>query len=810
MKVSLKWLSDFVDVAEYFDKPEALADILTKAGLEVEEIQSHKRMYNSVLIGLILSKDKHPNSDKLSLCQVTTGEGVLHSIVCGAQNHAVNDRVVVALPGAKLPNGMSIGRSQVRGVDSAGMLCSDDELGLSTERADGIRILPADAPIGESFAKYIGLDDVTMELKVTPNRADCLSHYGLAREVSCLLNRPLKEIQPQVKEGSFTTQSKVTVDVVAPNACPRYCGRFIQGVKVAPSPDWLKRRLENVGLRSINNVVDVTNYVMMELGQPLHAFDAARIQSSKIIVSLSKAGEKLEALDGTQVEMKGTELLIRDGQDPVALAGVIGGKLSGVEDTTVDIFLESAYFDPSFVRKSSRAHGIQTDSAYRFSRGVNPKSTRLAMDRATELIVSVAGGEASQAPIDIYPQPIERKAIKMNIQTITDRLGYSAEAKTFESYCTRLGCEVVSQGEGQFEILPPSFRMDLESEMDFVEEYARLAGYDRIPETLPEFKQAPALHNAQYVLSRQLSRTLRASGFNEALSLAFAPHTQELSFYGERTRIQQLGLEIPAESVALLNPLSEEQNRLRAGLSFGLWKAVERNFHQGMEAGRLFEIGPVTRKTEKGYAEQLRLSLVVWGYEASVWKSGGFPLPLQIKQALSGALAFAGTLTVENLTEAKAPQFLHFGQAGRILLDGTPIGYLGSLHPVLIEEAKIRVPVAIAEVNIEGLELKLARARRYIPFSRMQAVWRDLSVVVTARTSVGAIESEIRGLKEPYLRDVVLFDLFTGGNLSENSKALGFRFQFQSAEATLKDEEVNASMDRIWNLLKEKFSAQNR
>jgi phenylalanyl-tRNA synthetase beta chain len=346
--------------------------------------------------------------------------------------------------------------------------------------------------------------------------------------------------------------------------------------------------------------------------------------------------------------------------------------------------------------------------------------------------------------------------------------------------------------------------------MDLVEEYARLAGYDRIPETLPEFKQAPAPDDAQYLLSRQLSQSLRASGFSEALSLAFAPFKEENAFYGERSRIQSLGLETPSESVALLNPLSEEQNRLRAGLSFGLWKTVERNFHQGCETGRLFEIGPVTRRIEKGYAEELRLSLVVWGHEASVWKSGGYPLPLHIKQALSSSLAFAGPMTVENLTEAKAPQFLHFGQAGQILLAGVSIGFLGALHPVLIEEAKIRVPVAIAEITLERLDANLSRARKYVPFSRMQAVRRDLSFVVSLRTSVGDIEGEIRALKTPYLREVELFDVFTGGTLAENTKALGLRFEFQSSTATLKDEEVNASMEKISNLLKDKFSAQAR
>ncbi|MCE3010898.1 MAG: phenylalanine--tRNA ligase subunit beta, partial [Proteobacteria bacterium] len=377
MKISLKWLNEFVDVQDYLKKPEALADLLTRAGLEVEEISNRAKDLDHVVSALILEKGKHPNADKLSLCQVTTGEGVVHQIVCGAQNHKQGDRVVLALPGAVLPGNFKIAQAQVRGVDSGGMLCSLKELGLAKE-SEGIVILPVDAPLGKPIAEVLGVDDVTFELKVTPNRADCLSHYGLAREVSCLLGRGLKPLIAKPALTAGQTSDQIQVDLRATDLCPRYTGRFISKVKVGPSPAWLKARLESVGLNSINNIVDVTNYVMMELGQPLHAFDVAQIQGKKIIVDRPVAGEKFMTLDGTELKLKGDELMIQDTEKSLCIGGVIGGKNSGVSEGTQTLFLEAAYFSPSSVRKSSRSHGLNTDSGYRFSRGVDPNNTLAA------------------------------------------------------------------------------------------------------------------------------------------------------------------------------------------------------------------------------------------------------------------------------------------------------------------------------------------------------------------------------------------------------------------------------------------------
>ena len=475
MKISLKWLNDYVDIKDYFRKPEELGEILTQAGLELEEITQQGKDLSHVVIGVILEKAKHPDADKLSVCRVTTGEGVVHQIVCGAQNHQANDRVIVALPGAVLPGGFAIKNSTIRGVESGGMLCSFKELGLPP-KGDGIVILPGDAPIGKEYAEYAGLDDVNFELKVTPNRADCLSHYGLAREIACLLKKELKPINPVFKINSESTKKQIQLDVRAADLCLRYTGRYIKGVRVEPSPAWLKNRLESVGLNSINNIVDITNFVMMELGQPLHAFDATAIAGQTVIVDRATLGEKFTTLDGTELKFLGGELTIRDSERALCVAGTIGGMNSGVSGKTNSVFLESAYFLPMSVRKTSRSLGIDTDSAYRFSRGVDPEGALRALDRAVELMLQIAGGEAFSDHHDFYPAPVKKSAISIDIQTVTDRLGFEAQQEKFVDYMKRLGCEVELQNGGQFLVTPPTFRVDIDHEMDLVEEYARLEG----------------------------------------------------------------------------------------------------------------------------------------------------------------------------------------------------------------------------------------------------------------------------------------------------------------------------------------------
>ncbi len=809
MKISLKWLQDFVDVQDMMAKPEALAELLTKAGLEVEEITSLAKDFQFVVTGLILEKAKHPNADKLSLCRVMTGEGVVHQIVCGAQNHKQDDKVVVALPGAILPGGFAIKNSVIRDVESGGMLCSVKELGLATE-SDGILILPENAPIGKPFAEYQGLDDVTFELKVTPNRADCLSHYGLAREVACLLGRPLKKMAPQYKVSPDSTQALVALSVQS-EQCPRYAGRALRGVKVQASPEWLKKRLQGVGLNSINNVVDVTNYVMIELGQPLHAFDMNEIKGKKIIVSQGQQGEKFETLQGVTLTLTGEELMIRDGERAVAMAGVVGGKNSGVSDATTEIFLEAAYFTPASVRKASRTHGITTDSAYRFSRGVDADNTFNAMERAVELILQVAGGEALSVPHDHYPHPIKKSPVRTEIKIISERLGYEAEAPRFEDYMTRLGCLVEKMGEGSYQILPPTYRFDLEIEMDLVEEYARLNGYDQIPETLPEQRLSPTPHDAGYLLSRKTSDVLRGAGYSQAVNMAFSGREAQEKFLGSLNALRAAGLAMSDVPVMVLNPLNAEANCMRSSLVEGLYRNSHHNFHQGVEVGRLFETGKTFSLKEGGeFQEHQHLGLVAWGYQKTLWTQvASHPLVFEVKAAVEKLLQQLHITSyqwssVQN--RGDIPDFIHRGQHAVLMVEGKAVGFIGSLHPSRLEDDKIRVPVALAELNLDLLFKGQPRGFRIETFSRYPRVERDLALVMLKPLKVGDVVREMKKSAGPLCTQIEVFDVYEGDNLAQGQKSVAFRLSYQDKTATLQDSVVNDSVTQVLAALNAKFS----
>ncbi len=815
MKISLRWLNDFVDVTEFLTAPQPLADRLTAAGLEVEEITNRAKDYENVVVGLILEKDRHPNADKLSLCKVTTGQGVVHQIVCGAQNHKANDKVIVALPGAVLPGNFAIKQSVIRGVDSGGMLCSLKELGLAQE-SNGIEILPEEAPIGESFAKYQGLDDVTVELKVTPNRSDCLSHYGLAREIAALLERPLKVVKPEWKPASDVSV-KVDLQVKESRLCPRYCGRAVQNVKVGPSPTWLKKRLESVGMKSINNIVDVTNYVMMELGQPMHAFDAASLAGSVIRVDKAKAGEKFTTLDGTQITLTGEELMIADAEKALAMAGVIGGQNSGVTDATTNIFLESAFFLPATVRKSLRAHGITTDSGYRFSRGVDPNGALVALDRATELILQVAGGQADSKCWDIFPEPSVTAPITISAAMVSDRLGYTATEENLQNYLLRLGCKVEKKDD-RLEVQAPSYRFDLETEMDLVEEYARIHGYEHIPESLPSKTVVPSVHDREYESNLQISQILRGQGYSQAMNFAFVSEAQEKQFVGNFQNLNAAGLNWSEQRIRLMNPLSEDLNVMRGTLSYGLYKNIVTNFHQGNHQGRLFEYGGVFH-WKGSYQQTPRLALAAWGQLQSMWDSSGSselakaPVVFELKSAIESLLKVWKIQSYEWITpqnRGEVPSFLHRGQYAWLKVEGRVIGFIGTLHPTLVADQKLRVDVALAELDAEVFVKSGSRGFKFQSLSKFQAVERDLSLVMSKQVASAAILKEIKKVAGPLLVSVQVVDMYQGDKLPVGQKSLTVRLHYQSQEATLQDAVIQEQQQKVLAALEKQFSASLR
>lgn len=795
MKISLQWLNDFVDVTEFYQNTQTLADLLTRAGLEVEDIQNKAKDLNNVVIGHITVKDKHPNADKLSLCQVDIGGGKIEQIVCGAQNHKQGDKVIVALPGAVLPGNFAIKKAKVRDVESNGMLCSFKELGLATE-SDGIVILPTDAPVGESFAKYGGHDDIIFELKVTPNRADCLSHYGLAREIGCLLNKPVKNPEVQKKFSSESTKAKIKLSVENSELCPRYCGRFITGVKIGDSPAWLKRRLESIGMNSINNVVDVTNYVMLEMGQPLHAFDANLIGGQTVTIRTAKAGEKFKTLKEQDVTFKGDELVIADSNGAVALAGVIGGMNSGVSEKTTTIFLESANFKAMSVRKSSRQHGIETDSAYRFSRGVDPSQTFEIMDRAVNLILQVAGGEALGDHYDIYPKPVTKAAVAISVQTITDRLGYQADGELFEQYMKGLHCKVEKVKAGEYKITPPLFRFDLERDMDLVEEYARLKGYEHITETLPTFAAEPAKHDEKYTTNQKVSLFLRGEGFDQAFNYAFTSEVEENKWITDYSIFNKLGLTMEAEAVRLRNPLSEDLNVMRRSLVYPMWKNIRENFHAGNSSGKLFEIGSTFAKVDGNYKETRKLIIAAWGEDFGLY-SKNYPLVFKLKSTIESLLQ---NLQISAYTVAPAgdvPAYLHKGQWASLVCEGKAVGYIGTVHPVILADEKIRVPVAIAEINLDMLLAGQPRPTKFKSVSPFQPVERDFAFVMASEKMVGDLTKEVKKSVGANLQSMTVFDVYEGDKMPAGQKSVALRVRLHAHDQALTEAAITEISQKV-------------
>jgi phenylalanyl-tRNA synthetase beta chain len=842
MKISLKWLKDYIDIQDYFSKPNELAALLTAAGIEVESIENLAKKFDHVVVGHILKKDVHPNADRLSLCQISTGEGVVHQIVCGAQNHKEGDRVVVALPGAVLPGNFAIKHSKIRGVESGGMLCSETELGLKKE-AEGILILPPDVPVGQLFSRYMELDDIIFELKVTPNRADCLSHVGLARELACVLGReiclPAVRLEVLPYGGGSATSSaassvgvssifssasssleQIKLDLRATDLCPRYSGRGMTGVKVGPSPEWLRKRLEVVGLNSINNIVDITNYVMHEMGQPLHAFDVRQLRGAQITIDRATAGEKFTTLDGTELAFDGTELTIRDAERAVALAGIVGGKNSGIEDDTNEIFLESAYFTPDCVRRTSRKFGIETDSAYRFARGTNPDAVVMALDRAAQLIQQVAGGQILNGLHDQYPFPVQHGAIEISLATLEGRLGYKVEPTEFISWMKRLGCEIKeidSLASGPlWSVNFPNYRWDLQLDIDLVEEYARLHGYQHIPEKLPALTDMPAAHDVGYLNEQKIRRFLQAEGCLQAINYAFTSRAFQERLLGDVRLIEATGLRSSATPVALMNPLNEEINVMRTSLVPALVKNLEYNSRQGNPYGRLFEVGHAffaqnLLDGDQQYTQEARLAFAFWGEKTDLWnKAATTPLVFQLKASIENLLRGLG-LSRWKWTQLKsAPQFLHPGQSVMLECNGKTIGFVGTVHPFWCEELKIREVCAVAELNLDRLLVGQPKSPRYQPISRFPAMERDIALLLPKELSAALVDAEIRRAAGDLLKDVSVFDVFEGASVPVGQRSVAFRLVFQSPTTTLDDLAVNALRDKALKAVESKFSVTMR
>jgi phenylalanyl-tRNA synthetase beta chain len=793
MKISWRWLQDYVDVDL---SPEEAAEKLTISGTEIGSLTPLTSELSGVVVGEVISKDKHPRADRLSVCQVNVGQEVL-TVICGAPNVAAGQKVPVALVGSVLPGGFKIEARAIRGVLSQGMICSEKELDIS-EEATGIMVLADDAPVGEALQKVLALEDMVLEADLTPNRPDCMSMVGIAREVAAICQTSVRKPAVEITEGSKPIHELVTVQVHDPEACPRYTARLIQGVKIGPSPPWLSRRLVASGVRSLNNVVDITNYVLMELGQPLHAFDYNLLAGAEIQVRRAKKGEKFVTLDEKEHLLSPEILLICDAEKPVALAGIMGGLESEVTSDTKNILLESAYFHPATTRRGSKRLNISTESSMRFERGIDPNGVLFALDRAAQLICELAGGEVAKGAVDCYPKPIEPQKITLRVQRANQLLGTKLSVDQMTAFLEGLCFETT--GEDPLEVRVPTFRPDVTREIDIIEEIARLYGYDRIEARVHAggALKIPLLWEEQAI--GEIKSALCSLGLYEVVTNSLtAP-----------ALLQAIGYQEPPREI--VNPLSEDLSVLRPSLIPGLLQVLRRNFHRAIRDIRIFELGttfhPPTR--EDFSAEKRSLCGAIAGRRRPAsWDQRDLQVDFY---DLKGLLeSFLNKLSIDNFN------FLPYdggvfrsGFSATLTVRDTHCGSLGQLAPKVKSAFELESDIFLFQLDVDTLMGTMAGERRYVGLPKFPAAERDLAIVVSEEVSAGDVDGAIRQAGGDMVVEVRLFDVYRGEQIAAGKKGLAYSLRYQSPEKTLTDAEVEEIQHRIMAVLEDKFEAQLR
>ncbi len=775
MQFSESWLRTLTNPAL---SSAELSHLLTMAGLEVEEMVAVAPTFDKVVVAQVLSKEKHPDADRLNLLSVDVGQGEPLAIVCGAGNVTVGMKAPCALVGARLP-GIEIKQAKVRGVASFGMMCSAKELGLA-EESSGLLELAADAVVGQSIRDHLELDDQLITLKLTPNRSDCLSLYGIAREVSALTGAPLQaRPQPTFKVGGHHVRK---VKVSAAQACPRYTGRVISGVNAkAATPEWMVRRLERCGLRSISALVDVTNYVLLELGQPLHAFDQCKLQGG-IEVRFAQPGEQIKLLNEQQVELQDDMLVIADGMGPVALAGIMGGAESAVDENTQDIFLESAFFTPGVIIGKARRLGFGSDSSYRFERGVDFAATEVALDRATQLILEICGGQAGPVT-EVSGALPARSAVTLRPERAQRVLGVALEADAIAHILSRLGMSYQRNG-AQFAVTPPSYRFDIAIEEDLIEEIARVHGYENIqPAPIKARMSMLPLDEARRPLAR-LRQAMVLRDYQEAVTYSFVESAWERDLCGN------------TDPVALQNPIASQMSVMRSSLLGGLLEAVRTNLARKQVRVRLFEIGGCFAAQQGAYTQQQRLASVAYGAATpEQWGLAARNVDFYDVKGDVEALFAPRRLKFEAAVHPAS----HPGRSARILLDGNPIGWVGELHPQWQQQYGLPQSLVWFEVNQDALlEAGVPTASEV---SKFPPVRRDLAVVVAENVAADSLAAALQTGNVPYVVDVGLFDVYRGKGVEQGNKSLAFRVLLQDTQKTLTENEIDNSIARMVEIL---------
>ncbi len=786
MLLSLKWLREFVPLEA---SAQELGDRLTMLGLELEDILHPYDGIKTIVVGHVLTKEAHPDSDHLAVCTVDVGQGEPLTIVCGAPNVAAGQKVPVALVGTTMPGGMVIKKAKLRGVPSFGMICSERELGLTDDHS-GIMVLPEAFRVGDRLVDALDLDTEILEIGITPNRGDCLSVLGLAREAALAFKLPLTMPKVHVEEKGADWTSEWSIGIPKPELCPFYQLRLVEGVTVKPSPAWMRYRLHAVGVRPISNIVDITNYVLMELGQPLHAFDRDKLEGGRTEISLAREGERIVTLDGQERVLTASDLLIRDGVKPVALAGVMGGLETEISDASRAVMVESAVFRPETIRKTARRQSLPSEASYRFERGVDQGGSAYAMNRAVSLMAECAGGVVRTGACTLEPKPWIASVPTFRVRRAVDLLGMDVEPAFCADTLERLGCALDRGDEAAWKVTTPSWRQDLSREVDLIEEIARVKGMDTIPETLPAVSRPLERFGqpeSRYAFLSRVKAWGSGLGLNEAENYSFVGHKD----------LDHLGL--PKEGrIDIINPLTEEQNVLRTALAPSLLQNVRTNIAHGNMGVRLFEVANVFEAdaaSQTTAKERARLGLVMYGslYDTA-WPhaemDAGYADIRGLVEHFAGFLHLAVPAFIR---EAEHPAY---APCVRVEIDGRPVGLIGQVKPQLADAYHARKPVWLAELDLETpWELHQQARIAFRPLAVFPPSRRDVTVIAPTALSVSAIEEHIRGLRIAILEDVTLIDLYEPKDTEERN--LTFRLTFRKADRTLKDAEVDKEREKV-------------
>ncbi len=812
MKFTLNWLQNYVDIRSL--SPDELAEHLTMLGLEVDEITPLYQDLAALKTGLVVSAESHPNADKLTVCQVQIGD-TIHQIVCGASNVRQGLAVVVALPGTVLPGNFKIGKSKIRGVESFGMICSERELGLSNEH-DGIMELPEGTSHGQSFLEIMALNDIFVEVDLTPNRPDCASVIGIAREIAGVVRKPLT--LPMEDAVIPATSKDFSVKIEAGDLCPRYAARLIKNVKIGPSPWWLRKRLINVGLRPINNIVDITNFVMLEYGQPLHAFDFDTLAGGKIVVRTPRSNEtSFATLDDAARQLDAEMLMICDGEKPVAVAGVMGGLNSEVTGTTTTILLESACFNPVSIRKTARKLNMATDASYRFERGVDPDGTINALNRAVELICEVAGGNSPNDGIDCYPGKRTLSALDLSVSRTGSLLGIDLTTEKISELLESIGITCSSEDSDLLRVTPPSFRIDIEREADLVEEVARLYGYNNIPATLPEVKLSYPEQDSKRLRRLTISERLTSVGYTEAINYSFISekHVEMLNISAGDERF---------EAVRLLNPLSEDQSVMRTTLLPGLLENVRRNINHQKTAVKMFEIGKVFTPVGNNVQpeEKAMLSGVLSGNRHGESSPLHYkPEPVDIFDAKGcvefifrelelGPIGDGETIHFALPENGNGEPFAENGFYLDILFDSLKIGSLGKIKPEVLRRFSIKHDVYYFDLFYDRICEQNSANKQFSSLPVFPSVKRDIALVVSEQVSAGELLAKVKNSHDKLVERCEIFDVFQGTKIPEGYKSVALTITYRSQTKTLTEKNVEKSHSKIVRLLTDEFAGSFR